>query len=56
MNRLRMIVILVGALGLGGCNTMIGMGRDVKEGYQWTADKIRGNGDSSATDYGAPIY
>jgi len=53
---LRMIVMLVGVLSLESCNTMIGMGRDVKEGYQWTAEKVRGDGASSENDYGAPIY
>jgi len=49
------------ALGLCGCNTMIGLGRDTKEGYGWCKRKIdesrKGGGGGTAEDPGnAPIY
>jgi predicted small secreted protein len=49
------------ALGSSGCNTMIGMGRDTKEGYEWCKRKIeesrQGGGGGTAEPSGnAPIY
>ncbi len=43
---------------LTSCNTMIGLGRDTKEGYYWTKTKIQESrqGGGHQDDYGAPVY
>lgn len=65
---MKIILIALTVLGVCGCNTMIGMGRDTKEGYHWTKGKINearqgngsgGSGGSGGSDGGygeAPIY
>lgn len=55
MKLLQFAVLLIGLLGLSNCNTLIGAGRDVREGYNWTAEKIRGTGQQD-DHYGAPVY
>ena len=48
---------LVLAFALQSCNTMIGMGRDIKYGYHWTQEKVQGSGSNGSSDpYGAPVY
>ena len=48
------------ALSLGSCNTLVGIGRDTKEGYNWTKNKIQENRAASQQpaeeEYGAPVY
>jgi predicted small secreted protein len=54
---MKFILIMIAAMALNSCNTLIGVGRDTKIGYQWTKDKIQGSGDSGGGDnYGAPVY
>ncbi len=51
------IAILAGLLV--SCNTLIGVGRDVKAGYNWTADKVsamNSGGGGGGYSGGAPIY
>jgi predicted small secreted protein len=52
-----MKLLLLGfvALAMTSCNTLIGLGRDTKEGYHWTKSKIQGSGQSE-DPYGAPVY
>jgi predicted small secreted protein len=42
------------------CNTLIGIGRDTKEGFIWTKNKIQesnqGGGGGYEEEYGAPVY
>ena len=57
--KLMMLAVLVGVLS--SCNTTIGMYRDVKGAYQWTAGKFKGSGGGGGEgeiemEYGAPIY
>jgi predicted small secreted protein len=47
----KLIIILVTALALNSCNTLIGMGRDTKKGYQWTASKFQGAGGGGGSGY-----
>ncbi len=53
MKYLMLFVILV---ALNSCNTFIGIGRDTKQGYEWTKAKIQGTGGGSQDNYGAPVY
>lgn len=54
---MKLVAIILTALALNSCNTLIGVGRDTKQGYVWTRDKIKGTGGSSSGDnYGAPVY
>jgi predicted small secreted protein len=43
---------------LTSCNTLIGIGRDTKEGFIWTKNKIQGanQGGGYEEEYGAPVY
>jgi predicted small secreted protein len=42
-------------LALNSCNTCIGMGRDIKHGYEWCQGKVQGDGGSGGGDV-APVY
>lgn len=54
---MKLLIALVAVLALNSCNTMIGIGRDTKQGYQWTKSKIQGTGGGSGdSNYGAPVY
>jgi hypothetical protein len=46
------------AVLLGSCNTMIGIGRDTKEGYYWSKRKIQERRKPAAYEdpYGGPVY
>jgi len=61
------LLIPLGALlalfPLSSCNTLIGVGRDTKEGFIWTKNKIQektqgggGGGQQDSYDQGAPVY
>ncbi len=51
---MKILTLIVAVLTLNSCNTLIGMGRDTKVGFQWTRSKIQGNGQQDP--YGAPTY
>jgi predicted small secreted protein len=56
---MKTLFVIVAALALNSCNTMIGLGRDTKQGYQWTKTKVQGmndDNDSQADPSGAPVY
>ncbi len=55
---MRFMILVIAALALNSCNTFIGMGRDTKQGYQWTKSKIQGGGGGGGDTYdeGAPVY
>ena len=55
---MKMLLVIVAALALNSCNTLIGLGRDTKQGYQWTKSKFQGNGGggSEPDTSGAPVY
>ena len=47
------------AVLFSSCNTMIGLGRDMRmggEGLENTANKAAGSGSTSADTSGAPVY
>lgn len=59
---MKTIVCAISLLMLNSCNTLIGMGRDTKEGFYWCNGKIQnmrqnggGGNDPGGTD-GAPVY
>lgn len=54
---MKMIFVIVAVLALNSCNTLIGVGRDTKQGYQWTKTKIQSSGQPQAQDDSdAPVY
>lgn len=55
---MRLFLLIITALALNSCNTMIGLGRDTKQGYEWTKNKIQGSGGGGGDTYdqGAPVY
>ncbi len=57
---MKLLTILVAVISLVSCNTTIGIWRDTKAGYNWTAEKIRGTGGGGGGEteyeYGAPVY
>ena len=58
MGMKKLCLLLIPALALVSCNTTIGLGRDVRDGFNWTKDKVqesRNNGRHS-DDYVAPVY
>ncbi|MBK1883209.1 hypothetical protein JIN85_12350 [Luteolibacter pohnpeiensis] len=52
---MKLLIVLVAFACLTSCNTTIGVGRDIKQGYNWTKSKIQGSGQSDQ-QYGAPVY
>lgn len=48
------------AMALGSCNTFIGAGRDMREGYHWSKHKIQesrqGHAQGQSDPYYAPVY
>ena len=52
---MKTLFVIVTVLALNSCNTLIGIGRDTKQGYQWTRSKMQGNGEQ-ADPSGAPVY
>lgn len=56
---MQVILLLIGLFSLVSCNTSIGVWRDTKAAYNWTANKIsesRNGGGGYDTEYGAPVY
>lgn len=56
---MKLLIVIVAALALNSCNTFIGIGRDTKQGYQWTKSKIQGQGGGGSETYddsSAPGY
>lgn len=51
---------LLFAAALSSCNTTIGLGRDMKEGYNWSKNKIQENRaqgqQQGGYNDGAPVY
>ena len=52
---MKFIFIGLALLALNSCNTLIGIVRDTKAGYNWTKNKIKGDS-APADNYGAPVY
>ena len=57
---MKYLIVLATLFALNSCNTMIGIGRDTKEGYEWTKDKIQNSGNNNGggtnKNGGAPVY
>jgi predicted small secreted protein len=57
---MKYLLITICALALVNCNTMIGIGRDTKQGFQWCNEKIQGmqTGGGGGGDHydNAPVY
>ena len=60
---MKIACVLLLALGLSSCNTTIGVGRDIKQGYVWSKNKIQekraasqGGGNTYQDSSGAPVY
>lgn len=56
---MKILLALAALLAFTSCNTLIGLGRDTKVGYQWTKAKIQnsgGDGGGTTYDEGAPVY
>ncbi len=54
---MKFLIVVAAALALNSCNTFIGIGRDTKEGYNWTKSKMQGTGGGDSQDTGgAPVY
>lgn len=51
---MKALAVMVTILALNSCNTLIGVGRDTKQGYIWTRDKIQSSNQQNA--YDAPVY
>ncbi len=54
---MKIFILLAAVITLNSCNTFIGIGRDTKQGYEWTKEKFQGAGDGGSQDTsGAPVY
>jgi predicted small secreted protein len=58
---MKVLLLLMVVFSLVSCNTTIGVWRDTKAVFKWTANKISGSddgggGDEYDTEYGAPVY
>ena len=53
---MKYLILIVAAAALSSCNTMIGLGRDTKQGYEWTKSKFQGGGGNQPDASGAPVY
>ncbi len=53
---MKFLIVIVSLFALNSCNTLIGLGRDTKLGYQWTKSKMQGDGDVLPEQSGAPVY
>ena len=52
---MKTLLVIVTALALNSCNTLIGVGRDTKQGFIWTKNKIEG-ANQPQDPYDAPVY
>lgn len=53
---MKWFLLIATVVSLTSCNTMIGIWRDTKAGFQWTKAKMQGSGGGSQQEYGAPVY
>jgi predicted small secreted protein len=53
---MKFLIVIVSLFALNSCNTLIGLTRDTRQGYQWTKSKIKGDGDVLPEQSGAPVY
>ena len=55
MLAMKFLILIVAAATLSSCNTCIGIGRDTKQGYEWTKSKFQGTTKQEDAS-GAPVY
>jgi predicted small secreted protein len=55
-SRMRYLIALAILLSLNSCNTCIGLGRDIKHGYEWCQGKAQGTGNGGGGGDVAPVY
>jgi predicted small secreted protein len=53
---MKYLTALAVLLFLNSCNTCIGLGRDVKHGYDWCQGKVQGANNGGGGGSGAPVY
>jgi predicted small secreted protein len=53
---MKWLLLIATVVSLTSCNTMIGVWRDTKAGFQWTKQKMQGSGGGNQDSYGAPVY
>jgi predicted small secreted protein len=53
---MKWFLLIATVVSLTSCNTMIGVWRDTKAGFQWTKGKMQDSGGGSQEEYGAPVY
>jgi hypothetical protein len=51
---MKFLFVIAALLTLNSCNTLIGIGRDTKEGYLWTKKKIQK--EEVIEESAAPVY
>ena len=51
---MKLLIVVVSLFALNSCNTLIGLGRDTKEGYLWTKKKLQK--EEAVEDANAPVY
>ena len=52
---MKTLFVIVTALALNSCNTLIGVGRDTKQGFIWTKNKIE-SANQPQDPYSVPVY
>ena len=52
---MKFFLVLAGVMALNSCNTLIGIGRDTKQAFEWTKGKMQGT-QSGGNNSGAPVY
>jgi hypothetical protein len=57
---MKVLLLTAVVFSLASCNTSIGVWRDSKAAFKWSANKIsnasNGGGGQYDTEYGAPVY
>lgn len=51
---MKFLLLIIATTALTSCNTSIGLGRDIKQGFEWTKSKFQGAQQEEAA--GAPVY
>jgi predicted small secreted protein len=55
---MRYLIVVALVLSLNSCNTFIGLGRDIEQGFNWTQGKVQQSGNRNGGGGGdvAPVY
>lgn len=52
---MKLLLVIAATVALNSCNTCIGIGRDTKQGYEWTKSKFQG-GSKPKDEAVVPVY